>query len=173
MTQRRNVSSDSQYEAVVGYSRAVRIGPFVAVAGTTGSGDNVAAQTRDALRRIETALHEAGASLPDVVRTRMYVTDISRWREVGAVHAEVFKASSGGDDGGGLGADLARADGRDRGRRLRARWLKPTIGPRLVLADRNHSVHGQRAVQMREQHRRRIGRNARFPAERRVEQRGV
>lgn len=60
-------------------------------AGTTGRGDDVKAQTRDALRRIEAALHEAGASLHDVIRTRIYVTDITHWREVGAVHAEVFE----------------------------------------------------------------------------------
>lgn len=90
MALRRNVSSGSAYESAVGYSRAVRTGPYVAVAGTTGAGADVAAQTRDALRRIELALREAGASLSDVVRTRIYVTDISQWREVGAVHAEVF-----------------------------------------------------------------------------------
>lgn len=60
------------------------------VAGTTGSGDDIAAQTRDALRRIEIALGQAGATLADVVRTRIYVTDISRWREVGEVHAQAF-----------------------------------------------------------------------------------
>jgi enamine deaminase RidA (YjgF/YER057c/UK114 family) len=90
MTERRNVSSDATYESIVGYSRAVRTGPNIVVAGTTGTGDDIAAQTRDALRRIEIALVELGASLSDVVRTRMYVTDISLWREVGAVHAEVF-----------------------------------------------------------------------------------
>lgn len=90
MPERRNIASSSQYEAAVGYSRAVRTGSYVAVAGTTGVGVDVAAQTRDALKRIETALHEAGASLSDVVRTRIYVTDISLWRDVGAVHAEVF-----------------------------------------------------------------------------------
>jgi enamine deaminase RidA (YjgF/YER057c/UK114 family) len=90
MTQRRNVSSGAAYESIVGYSRAVRTGPNIVVAGTTGTGDDIAAQTRDALRRIEIALVELGASLSDVVRTRMYVTDISLWREVGAVHAEVF-----------------------------------------------------------------------------------
>lgn len=74
----------------MGYSRAVRSGPFIAVAGTTGTGDDIAAQARDALRRIEIALAEVGASLSDVVRTRMFVTDISRWRDVGAVHAEAF-----------------------------------------------------------------------------------
>jgi enamine deaminase RidA (YjgF/YER057c/UK114 family) len=86
------VSSGSDFEATVGYSRAVRVGPFVAVAGTTGAGpaDDISAQTRDALRRIEFALKEAGAALVDVIRTRIYVTDISRWREVAAVHAEVF-----------------------------------------------------------------------------------
>jgi enamine deaminase RidA (YjgF/YER057c/UK114 family) len=90
MTQRRTVSSGSEYESLVGYSRAVRTGPFIAVAGTTGTGVGIAAQTRDALRRIEIALQEAGGSLSDVVRTRMYVTDISLWREVGSAHAEVF-----------------------------------------------------------------------------------
>jgi len=90
MTQRHTVSSGSEYESLVGYSRAVRTGPFIAVAGTTGAGDDVAAQARDALRRIEIALQEVGGSLGDVVRTRMYVTDISSWQEVGAVHAEVF-----------------------------------------------------------------------------------
>src|SRR5690242_15121594 len=90
MTQRRTVSSGSEYESLVGYSRAVRTGPYIAVAGTTGAGDDIAAQARDAMRRIEIALNEAGASISDVVRTRMYVTDISLWREVGAVHAEVF-----------------------------------------------------------------------------------
>jgi enamine deaminase RidA (YjgF/YER057c/UK114 family) len=90
VTDRRNVSSGSEFEVEVGYSRAVRFGPHVVVAGTTAPGDTVAAQTREVLRRIETALTEAGASLSDVVRTRMFVTDISRWREVGAVHAEVF-----------------------------------------------------------------------------------
>ena len=79
------VSSGSDFESVVGYSRAVRVGPHVAVAGTTGAGPagDIAAQTRDALRRIEIALGQAGAALADVVRTRIYVTDISRWREVG------------------------------------------------------------------------------------------
>lgn len=90
MTQRRMLFSGSEYESVVGYSRAVRVGPHVAVAGTTGDGDGIAAQTRDALRRIDVALHKAGAALSDVVRTRMYVTDISQWRKVAAVHAEVF-----------------------------------------------------------------------------------
>lgn len=87
---RQNVPSDSEFEPIVGYSRAVRTGPLVSVAGTTGSGADLAAQTRDALRRIETALGQAGATLADVIRTRIYVTDISRWREVGDVHAEVF-----------------------------------------------------------------------------------
>jgi enamine deaminase RidA (YjgF/YER057c/UK114 family) len=87
---RRNVSSGSEYEATVRYSRAVRTGPYVVVAGTTGTGDDVTAQVRDALQRIEIALQEVDASMTDVVRTRMYVTDISRWRDVGAVHAEVF-----------------------------------------------------------------------------------
>jgi enamine deaminase RidA (YjgF/YER057c/UK114 family) len=86
------VSSGSDFESTVGYSRAVRVGPHVSVAGTTGPGppDDIGAQTREALHRIEIALNEAGAVLSDVVRTRVYVTDISRWREVAAVHAEIF-----------------------------------------------------------------------------------
>ena len=87
---RHNVSSGSEYEATVGYSRAVRTGPYVSVAGTTGAGDGAAEQARDALRRIAIALQDVGAALSDVVRTRIYVTDISRWSDVGAVHAEVF-----------------------------------------------------------------------------------
>lgn len=93
-TNRKVVLSESAFESAVGYSRAVRVGPHVAVAGTTGIGPagDIAAQARDALCRIEIALQQAGAALTDVVRTRIYVTDISRWREVGAVHAEVFGA---------------------------------------------------------------------------------
>jgi enamine deaminase RidA (YjgF/YER057c/UK114 family) len=87
---RRNVSSGSEYESTVGYSRAVRTGPYISVAGTTGAGSGIAAQTRDALDRIKIALQEVGASLSDVIRTRMYVTDISQWREVAGVHADVF-----------------------------------------------------------------------------------
>jgi enamine deaminase RidA (YjgF/YER057c/UK114 family) len=86
------IASESEFESAAGYSRAVRVGPHVAVAGTTGPGaaDDIGAQTREALHRIEIALNQAGATLGDVIRTRIYVTDISRWREVAAVHAEVF-----------------------------------------------------------------------------------
>lgn len=93
MTAKRTlVSSGSDFESTVGYSRAVRIGAYVVVAGTTGNGPagDITAQTRDALRRIEIALQNAGATLADVIRTRIFVTDISRWREVGAVHSQVF-----------------------------------------------------------------------------------
>ncbi|HEX4392177.1 MAG TPA: RidA family protein [Mycobacterium sp.] len=91
-TSRILVSSGTDFESTVGYSRAVRVGAHVAVAGTTGPGTpgDIGAQTREALRRIEIALNEAGAALSDVIRTRIYVTDISRWRDVAAVHAEVF-----------------------------------------------------------------------------------
>ncbi|WNG89685.1 RidA family protein [Mycobacterium sp. ITM-2016-00317] len=90
MTTRVNVSTDSPYEAAVGYSRAVRTGPLVAVAGTTADGPGAAAQTREVLRRIESALLDVGARLSDVVRTRIFVTDIAAWPDIGAVHAEVF-----------------------------------------------------------------------------------
>ena len=91
-TSRTLVSSGTEFEATVGYSRAVRVGPFVAVSGTTASeaSDDIGAQTRDVLRRIGIALDDAGVSLSDVVRTRIFVTDIARWRDVAAVHAEVF-----------------------------------------------------------------------------------
>ena len=92
------VSSGAKWEAVVGYSRAVRVGQWVSVAGTTAAapgggaigGEDVAAQTREALQRIAKALEQVGAGLHDVVRTRMFVTDIGRWEEVGRVHGEVF-----------------------------------------------------------------------------------
>jgi enamine deaminase RidA (YjgF/YER057c/UK114 family) len=87
---RINIASGSEFEATVGYSRAVRIGDHVAVSGTTAPGASPAEQTRAALRRIEAALSDAGAALSDVVRTRMFVTDISRWQEIGAVHNEFF-----------------------------------------------------------------------------------
>lgn len=92
MTNRVNVGSGSEFEDLVGYSRAVRTGAFIAVSGTTGAGDDIAEQTRNALQRIAKALSDLGAGLSDVIRTRIYVTDISRWREVGAVHAEFFGA---------------------------------------------------------------------------------
>lgn len=97
---RQLVSSGATWEPVVGCSRAVRVGPWVSVAGTTAAaegggavgGDDIAEQTREALRRIAAALEQAGAGLQDVVRTRMFVKDISRWREVGQAHGEVFGA---------------------------------------------------------------------------------
>jgi len=83
-TRRILVSSGTEFEATVGYSRAVRVGPCIAVSGTTAPGDDIGSQTREVLRRIEVALTEAGAALGDVIRTRSYVTGIARWREVDA-----------------------------------------------------------------------------------------
>lgn len=98
MSERINISSGVEFESTVGYSRAVRVGRFVSVAGTTAAGpgrtavggDDMGAQAREVLRRITAALEEAGARVEDVVRTRMFVTDISRWEEAGAAHGEVF-----------------------------------------------------------------------------------
>lgn len=94
---RRNIVGTSPWEARVGYSRAVRVGQQISVAGTTATvGGEVmhvgdpAGQTRVILEIIRAALEEAGARLEDVVRTRLYVTDMAHWEEVGQIHAEVF-----------------------------------------------------------------------------------
>lgn len=95
---RETVSSDTKWESQVGYSRAVRVGPHVHVSGTTATdeeGDVVGVgdpfrQTKQALANVETALHEAGAALTDVVRTRLFVTDIDQWEAIGRAHGEIF-----------------------------------------------------------------------------------
>jgi enamine deaminase RidA (YjgF/YER057c/UK114 family) len=93
------IASNVPWEPVAGYSRAVRIGPWVSVSGTTAASedgpavsDDITAQTEITLRRVIEALEAAGASIQDVVRTRMYVTDISRWQDVARVHGAVFGA---------------------------------------------------------------------------------
>ncbi len=154
------LNSGSPWEGVVGYSRVVVRGDAAWVSGTTATVDgavthpgDAAAQTRQALRIVQEALERAGFTLADVVRTRMFVTDISRWQEIGRVHGEFFGDGAAGHlDAAGGRSDRPGHAGRDRGRR-RARAAGMSLAVRVIPCldvDAGRVVKGVNFVDLRD-----------------------
>ena len=151
---RVNISSGAPWESVVGYSRAVKVGSYVFVAGTTATGpdgkieglSDAYRQTQVALLKIEAALKEAGASLTDVVRTRLFVTDITQWAAIARTQRGISRHTTGFDHGAGGRADRFLDVGRDRSRRCDRCWGRLSFQASRPTRCRTETVGSCRAL---------------------------